>query len=335
MKFMTKNNCIIVITIISVLLLLFSQSVYDPSVYAKMQKVDDDNLSDVTGEALILEINATASAFASDISINNAEGDYLHFGPTAIGGSYGVGNTRVYSSQLADIGTVPGQTWILLGNLEFPAAGSSLGLNISNLSFIGHNWTGATRQRDNTLYTIGNVTISGFEYGHNVTGISPWLNLGSPPYIMYSANDDNGLEISSQMGGYISEVKLKWNNTAATTNAFTATGVYLYFGYGNDIASGNPAAWTSSLTEKMRLGGRMPGFNQDGSRNTANDRLMMAAINIGTSGTRSTIFMDMPMYGSIRIRNITMGSLNLGPLAIDEVVMYRNMVEWNLGAFAE
>jgi hypothetical protein len=337
LKAMTKDKFIIVITLISVLLLLFSQSVYDPSVYAKMQKVDDENLSDVTGEALMLDLNVTASAFASDMSINNAEGDYLHFGPTSIGGDLGVGNTRFYSSQLADIGSVPGQTWILLGNLEFPAgnfaSGNTLGLSIGNLSYIGHYYNGTTRVRDNTLYSIGNVTISGFHYGHNVYGITPWLNCGSPPYIMYSANDDNGLEINGQFGGYINQIRLNWNDVMSS---FTATGIYLYYdGQSNDIATGLPTGWSTVLNGKMLMGDVMQGFNTDGSLNAAKNRTVMAAINIGTSGNKSIIFMDLPMHGTIRIRNVNMGGFNMGPIAIDDVLFYRNMLHWDLNRFNE
>jgi hypothetical protein len=336
---MTKNNFIMVITLISVLSLLFSQSVYDPSVYAKMQKVEDENLSDVTGESLYLEINATVSAFASDLSINNAEGDSLHFGPTAIGANYGVGDTRIFSSQLADVGSVPGQTWILLGNLEFPASngigGNSLGLNISNLSFVGHYWNGATRVQDTTLYSIGNVTIEGFHYGHNVYGITPWFDQGDAPFIMYSANDTNGLELRSEFGGYINQVKLNWNSAMSS---LTASGIYIYYGFGslaNNIPYGNPASWSASLTGKMKLGGQFPTYNTSGSVLNVTGWTSMAAVNIGSSGGRSIIFMDLPMHGSIRVRNLNLGGLSLGPVAIDDVVFYRNMLEWDLGRFTE
>jgi hypothetical protein len=330
---MTKDNFIRVITLISVLLLFFSQSVYDPSVYAKMQKIEDDNLSDVTGEALFLELNATVSAYVTDLSINNNEGDSLHFGPTSIGqnasGTYYP--TRIYSSQLADLGSVPGQTWILLGNLEFPYAtgGNSLDAYFSNVSLTGHYapYSGGTLF---ALQTIGNVSINGFQYGHNVYGVTPWLNCGDPPFVMYSANDDNGLEIRAEYGGYINSVIYRWNSGGS---ALTLSGIYVFYGYGNGAsADGNPNNWSASLTGKMKIGGQFPTYNTGGAVQAAT-RTAMAAINIGTSGTRSIIFMDLPMHGSIRIKNLTLGGTSFGPVAIDDAVMYRNMLEWNLNAF--
>jgi hypothetical protein len=331
---MTKDNFIRVITLISILLLFFSQSVYDPSVYAKMQMIEDDNLSDVTGEALYLEINATVSSWVTDLSINQNEGDSIHLGPSWIGQNSAnvFYPTRIYSSQLADLGSVPGQTWILLGNLEFPysTGSNTLDAYFSNLSITGHYAPYSSNNRF-TLQSIGNVAINGFQYGHNVYGITPWLNCGDPPFIMYSANNDNGLELRSEFGGYINSVVYRWNSGTTTASALTLTGIYLFYGYGNaGSVSGDPNAWSASLTGKMKLGGSYPTYNTGG---TIGSTTVMAAINIGTSGTRSIIFMDMPMHGSIRIKNLNFGGTSFGPIALDDVVMYRNMLEWNLNAF--
>jgi hypothetical protein len=335
LKAMTKDNFIRVITLISILLLFFSQSVYDPSVYAKMQKIEDDNLSDVTGEALFLEINATVSSYVTDLSINQNEGDSIHLGPSWIGqNSAGTFYpSRIYSSQLADLGSLPGQTWILLGNLEFPytTGGNTLDAYFSNLSVTGHYapYAGGTTF---ALQSLGNVAINGFQYGHNVYGITPWLNCGDPPFVMYSANDVSGLELFTEFGGYVNQLTYRWNSGTTTASALTLSGIYLFYGYGNSGGtSGNPAAWSASLTGKMKLGGSYPSYNTGGG--VSGTRTIMASINIGTSGTRSIIFMDMPTHGSIRIRNLNLGGLDLGPVALDDVVMYRNMIEWNLNAF--
>jgi hypothetical protein len=327
-KAMTKHNFIRVIILIAVLLLFFSQSVYDPSVYAKMQMMEDDNLSDVTAESLMLEINSTVRAYASDFMINNQEGDYLRTGEISLGGSNGSQYTRLMSNQLADVGSVVQQTWILLGNLDFPyvSGGNTLGLYVSDLSFVGHVYSGGTRVQDTTLYHLGNVEITNFNYGHNVTGVTPELNQGDPPFVMYSANETNGLEIRSEVGFYIGRIKYAYN----TASALTVSGIYIYQGYGNDLANGNPDLWTSPIVGKARLGGDFPTYNTGGTNIAGANVTTMDAINIGSSGGSSYIFMNFPVHGSLRIKNITMGTTTFGPAAIDDAVFYRNMLIWDL-----
>ncbi len=332
---MTKENFIRVIILISILLVFFSQTVYDPLVFAKMQKIEDDNLSDVTAEALFLDINATAFITSDSISVNNNEGDYLQLAGVQIGqnssGTYYP--TRIYSSQLADLGSVTGQTWILLGNLEFPYTATAGGNTLDAFAQIYVRGHYPRHLPTTTMFTqyIGNLYIQGFQYGHNVYGITPWLDCGDPPFMMYSANEVNGLELRSEFGGYVNQIIYRWNTN---NRALTASGLYIFYGYGNGAATqGNPAEWTSSLTGKMKLGGAFPVYNTGGGVTSAAGRTAMGAINIGTSGTKSIIFMDMPMHGSIRIRNLTLGTRSFGPVAIDDAVFYRNMLEWDLKAF--
>lgn len=331
---MTKDNFIRVITLISILLLFFSQSVYDPSVYAKMQKIEDDNLSDVTGEALYLELNATVSGFATSVTVNNNEGDFLQLANVQIGQNAGGAYypSRIYSSQLADLGSVPGQTWILLGNLEFPYSTGGNTLDACAIINVGGHYPNYGAGSVSFYQGIGNLFIQGFQYGHNVYGVTPWLDCGDPPFIMYSANDDNGLEIRSEFGGYINNVLYRANTSG--TQGVSLTGIYVFYGYGNTAyATGDPNGWSSSLTGKLKVGGALPTYNTGGTVANETGRTAMAAINIGTSGTKSIIFMDMPMHGSIRIRNLTMGAYSFGPVSIDDAVFYRNMLEWDLNAF--
>src|SRR5208283_424061 len=70
-KFLPSHNFVRIITFISIFLLFFGVSVYAP-VYAKMEAMDEDSLSQVEGqEGVTLGLNLTVSTVVTGFSFGN------------------------------------------------------------------------------------------------------------------------------------------------------------------------------------------------------------------------------------------------------------------------
>ncbi|MFA5323932.1 MAG: hypothetical protein WC373_14770, partial [Smithella sp.] len=246
---MKKYNFIRVITFISVLLLFFAQSVYDPSVHAKMQKIEDESLSEISGESLYTGFNWTVRAVASNglsIGDGTTSPDSINIGYLEIGqGNTMGGNFSLNTTMRWDIGSSGGQVWHLGGGFVFPSNPDGLGVFMSNNIWV--------RINNGTPVTIGYYAqLLGLYVGQNVTSAAPALYpfVGSSydsPWILISnhGGDNAGFKFYGEVGAYLKNLVYAWNNNPSTSTSVITSGVYVY-GLMNETISNptSPGSWT-------------------------------------------------------------------------------------------
>ena len=307
-----------------IILLIFSVSVYDPSVYAKMQVMEDDHLAQIEGEAgVTLGLNLTVRSVANNISISNGTGagmnDAINLGlPTSTSGSVFIGdgadpslNFSVSTNIISDIGTSGGRTWLSTSGVMLPSSANGIGVKINQLN----------AKVDGTIYNLGpNLTsgspsllITGIFMGRDVTqvgatAITPTLTGTSPMYTRIGVHDGSagkkaGVSFYSETATYIRHLRWDWGEGGYADDQLNISGIYLYGYADTDIGMDNNN-WGTTMTGNMKIG----------HNGTAVD---YATIDVGSNGSPSgTILrLSMPNSGNMRIKNFTMGSDNFGSIA--------------------
>jgi hypothetical protein len=330
---MIKYNFIRVITFISILVLFFAQSVYDPSVHAKMQRMEDENLSEINAAALDIEMtNLTVRSVVTDLfrlKDGQAPYDSVNIGSMEIGnGTAGTGFT-INAMMSWDLGAKDdtGQTWILGTNMFFPYNNRGLGIIANNLYF-GDNGTATTL---GNYLPIGNsLIVKGISFGQDVTA-TPSLNASfvSPftaPWVIISSegSSNRGLEFYSELAGFVDNVTYYWNNNINDASSLRISGVYIY-GMTNEVAGGDSSAWTTR-NGAMKLGGSYPTYNVTTGAATGSTDTLYGSIDVGSNATNTKVFISLPTAGSVRVKNFWFGNRNWGPIAIDDLVFYTNKV---------
>jgi hypothetical protein len=318
---MTKYNFIRVATFITFFLLFFAASVYDPAVYAKMQTLEDDALERVDADGMFIDFNITVSAVANQgIRLDNgdASSDYIDMAFVEIGNGTHLGNVGLKTTMCWDIGSADNQAWLLGGNVYLPTTAAGMGLIANGISY---SIAGGTAQ------ILGNLTMNGLYIGQNVIpAVGSSLIPGSTPWILISSSPASGIEFRAEMAAFIHEAKFAWS-TSGAANVLTASGIYV-FGMVNAPATPHDASdWPATLTGVTKLGGAdFPTFNQDGTGNAtlvATKVFMNIGANASVSGT-SRVRLDIPAMGSIRVRDFNFHGLDMGPIALDSVILYQN-----------
>ncbi len=322
---MKKYNFIRVITFISVLLLFFAQSVYDPSVHAKMQKIEDESLSEISGESLYTGFNWTVRAVANgglSIGDGTTSPDSINIGYLEIGNGTAGGNFGINTTMRWDVGSSGGQVWHLGGGFVFPSAATTEGMGlIANNIFVRIN-------NGTAVYLGTNVILKGFYFGQAVTSATPDFMpfAGSSydsPWILISnhGGDNAGFKFYGEVGAYINSLTYSWNGTRSVA----ASGVYVY-GLMNETISNptSPGSW-SNRNGMTKIGGDFPTYNTSGAVSGSTSRY--ATVDVGTnSAGKTALSLNLPMAGSIRISNVSFGALNWGPIALDDIIFYTNRV---------
>jgi hypothetical protein len=339
---MLNQNFIRVYVFILIIFLLFSVSVYDPSVYAKMKVIEDDDLAQIEASTgITIGLNMTVRSVANSISINNGINDSINFG-TVSGSSpnvfIGLGtdptqNVSIVGNFDQDVGTLGGVTYLRQRFTEgIPGvAGSNAGLGIKINDF-NANIDGTTRWLGNLqirgIYMGVNVTSTSTPYGTNVTSALLPGTLGMETWIRPHASH-TGIEFWQSQALYIHDLTWTLNSGGS---AVVVSGIYMY-GANATIPSGDPTGW-----------GALTGVSQIGHNGTSRD---WAQIDIGSNGsTNGTILrISMPQYGSMRIKNITLpnnninspvpnSSNNFGPNCSDNMQINRLLLTIrNLGVY--
>lgn len=330
---MKKFIFIRVAAFIMVLTFVSAQSAYGPSVHARMQKMEDEHLAEINATALNIDLNLTVRSVAGGGTVTGmsfaqprtTNPDSINIGYLALGGSGGVGSTKIDTTLSFDLGPHPdsGLVWIMGTNVTFPAAGNTLGLLAQNI-FV-QNEGGARRY-------LGNLTVGGISFGQNVvTGaahnLTPTFSQGlhTPWFIISghgSAVNDDGLTFFGEFAGYVNNIRLQYRGSAAT-ESMQVSGLYIYGMMNQTIGSEN-----ANKIGSMAVGGSFPlypnAYSYDASGNTP---LLYGSIDLGTgSGNNTVLRMNLPMKGSIRVRDFSLNGTSFGALAIDDVVFYKNQV---------
>lgn len=330
---MKKRGFVRTLTFISVFMLFFAQSAYDPAVHARMQKMEDEHLASVDAAALNLDLRLTARAVAGDgyspgltLSEAGGAGDSINIGYMVLGN--GLTNAGTFSTNTTmswDIGalTSTGQRWLMGTNVTFPSS-AGMGLIANDIYY---------RDGGGTARYIGNAIISGLYFGRAMTSVSPNLSPSftsglTAPWVIISNHggsdgSDAGFALYSEVAGYVDRVRIQYRGSA-DAQAVTATGLYIY-GLMNQTAGGDPGTW-STRTGSQKIGGSFPYYNATGDL-TADGATgtYYASIDVGST-TANTAFLrlSLPMSGSIRLRNFNFNGNNWGPFAIDDASFYIN-----------
>jgi len=324
---MKKRGFVRTLTLITVFMLFFAQSVYDPTVHARMQKMEDEHLASVDGAALNIDLRLTARAVAGDgytpgMTLSETSGDSVNIGYMVLGN--GLTNAGTFSTNTTmswDIGalTATGQRWLFGSNITFPSS-AGMGLIANDIYY---------RDGGGTARYIGNATISGLYFGRAVTSVSPNLSpsyqagggtLTAPWVIISNHGTTNaGFELFSEVAGYVGQVGL----VVRGTQGFTASGLYIY-GLMNETAGSDPGTWGTRLYS-LKLGGPMLYYNWGDVTPDGMTSDLHAAIDVGSTATNSAfLYMSLPMAGSVRLRNFNFNGNNWGPFAIDDATFYIN-----------
>lgn len=339
---MKKYNVLIVITFISILVMFFAQSAYDPSVHARMNKMEDESLSDVTATALDLDMNLTVHTVVDTLfrlrdNAGGGTGNSLQFSRVEMdNGTTGTG-VNIRTTLSWDLGSSSSKTWIIGTNMTFPYH-----TNANDSTGMRTLLTRPSVTVGGSQYTIGNtIEISGITSGYDVsslfgTAVTPaldttwdtgflsgWLFISSE-----GASGGRGLEGYGQQAAYINRIRYQWNDSGA---ALTASGLYIY-GLANEYASGTPGTWSTRMGS-ARIGGSFPTYNlTSGTPTGAGTEELYMSADVGSGATGaigSRVRLDIPMAGGIRLRDFTMGTQSFGPLALDGAIFYKQEIQFH------
>jgi len=328
---MLKINFIRVITFISILVLFFAQSLYDPSVHAKMQKMEDESLSEVDAAAINLELNMTVRSVIDNGLSLKASDSSSEIKFTAMELCNGTPGTPVNLNAIMswDIGSTDSRTWLLGTNIILPVNNTTgLALFANNPVFVTHG--GTTLPMGNSM-AMDNVAIGGYA---NVsrTNLNPgYLSSFTAPWVIISSAGSNamGLQFYGEVAAYIGALRYRWNNNM---DSVTASGIYVY-GMMNQIApDGDASTWTAQgdRTGAAKLGGSYPYYNVTSGAVVSNTTtIYYNSIDIGSTSTQTRIFMNLPIMGSIRVRDFSIGGTSFGPFALDDIVFYKNQITFH------
>ncbi len=360
---MRKYNLIKVIALILLLAFFFAQSVYDPSVHAKMQSIDDEGLSEINAKALDIDFtNFTVRAVVNDLfRLKDSQGynattsryssydsiviDKLEIGQGDSTNGVIIGPTNLSTTMSWDIGSTATQTWLLGSNIIFPAPGNGMSAVASNV-YLGVNGTSAFTSNGTPLFIANRLMIANVSVGQTMTSLTPdlspnWQTPFSAPWIIISSEGTaggRGLEFYGEVAGHIEQIRLDWQTTdPADSTSLRANGMYIY-GLMNDIpdtggsASNATAGGWGARTGAFKLGGLYPTYSVStgADQGAANAVFMYCSIDVGTRttsvGLSSGVRMNLPFAGSIRLKELHLGTMNFGPLALDDIVFYRSEV---------
>lgn len=329
---MKKYNFIIVITFVSILALVFAQSVYDTSVHAKMQSMEDDHLADVDAAALDMDMNLTVRTVSGLVrwKDNNTPGA-IQFGSVTMDNSAG-DPIRIQTMLSWDLGSTSTKTWILGSNMMFPgSAYPGARVIITNPNVVSSA---------GTTFSLGNhILINGIAVGQDVTSVTPqldtqWLDpdgTGSAPafqtawqILSSEGSDMRGIESYGEIAAYINKIQWDFGEGGFADDQINVNGLYIY----GMMQQSTPEAtntWTTR-TGAAKLGGVYPYYNVTTGTIVGQTEQYYCSADVGSDGTNSRPRLNFPTAGSVRAREFVFGSRNFGPIGVDDLVLYKSQL---------
>jgi hypothetical protein len=301
-----------------IVFILISSFFFPPSLYAKMQVMSEDDLTQIDAEngitialntniylqaasvGLYTDLNKTSGIFLSSLFIGDDTGTYGS--PVAF---------NVNSSVLLDVGTTAGRTWINISgenifnpvSITIGAGAAGTGIHIVDIN-----------QDLGDLYIKGlfmGRTLTNGTSGYTPPGNTQTFTMGESPYIRISGHGSasRGLDLYASMNLYIDSLEYRYR-PASTTNEVLVSGIYACNSFSGTVQT--PSTWVAS--GNLQLGLYHP------ANYPAAD--YPVTIDVGTSGGQTNLNLNLPLSGSIRVNDLIMDSTHdLGPIAIDGVVM--------------
>jgi hypothetical protein len=298
-----------------------------PSVYAYMQVMSEDDLTQVDAKNGITVVPSTdvyLQATSIGLYTTSGETSGILFPRVIIDetGNYSSPDPYTVASTTLelDVGTTSGKTWlnisgiriynpmaITIGQADGTQGNDNLGINMVDNS--------------NTRY-IGNLLIRGIFMGRTLTngttGYSPPGNtntftMGSLPSITVTAHSTQGLDLYASLNAYIDSLELRYR-PASSTVEFHIEALYACSSFTG--AAEDPSTWVGS--GNLKIGN----FTDPATGST-----VYATMDVGTLSGKTYLNLNLPLSGSIRINDFWMdNTYNLGPIAIDGAVIKKTNV---------
>ena len=311
MKLVLNHNFVKISTFILIFSLFFSLSVY-----ANIQAISEDDLAridaetgitiDLTNTSVYLKVASfglystynTSGILLSNLLIDDGTGSYAS--PVAF---------NINSSVLLDVGTTADRTWL---NISGPRIYNRVGITIGTGAYTGVTIVdNGTNDRN-----LGDLQIRGLFMGRDLPSTSPppGYNGGvnftgtTPLSIMIAAHaSGEGIDLITSMSLYVDS--LTFINSSTANNRMTVSGIYICSSSGGNPQT--PSSWTPSGN-----------LNIGNFTDPATGNLVYAAIDVGTTGGKTYLNLNLPLSGSIRIKEFKIDNAhNFGPFAIDNLVI--------------
>jgi len=327
---MKKYNFIIVITFVSFLALFFAQSVYDTSVHARMQRMGDDHLADVDAAALDIDMNLTIRTTTDLVRWkDNLTPGALQFGTVTIDNGTDGTPMRLNTMLSWDLGSADStlfenKTWILGSNMMFPG-GTYPGQRVLITNPAVVLTSGATR-------SLGNhIVLNGIAVGQDVTAVTPQLDttwgfgrITSWQIISSEGSGVRGLESYGEIASYINHIQWDFGEGGFADDQINVRGLYIY-GMMQQSTPEGTVTWTTR-TGSTKLGGVFPYYNVTTGTIAGSTEQYYCSADVGSDATNSRPRLNTPMAGSIRAREFVFGSRHFGPIGVDDLIMYKQMM---------
>ncbi|MCX5848815.1 MAG: hypothetical protein NTW65_05155 [Deltaproteobacteria bacterium] len=313
---MLNFNFMRVVTFIVILLLLFAPSVYDPSVYAKMKAIDEDELSKIEGQAgITISLGLSANANVTVASLTGAGTNAINLPLLTINGDSAAGKFGISTNLLLDVGSSGTKTWLFMNGIALPSTAS----NGINLSAVNVNVVAGGNSR-----TLGNLTVNGLYMGRDVTIAGTTHNYTTTPLWMQlsQSSGGSGLEGYMTQGGYTGRIQLTYRDTP---RSFDVQGLYIYAATpGTYNASEDWTTWVPN--GNMNIGGSsFTTYWQNGD--IRGSIATIANVDIGRSATANVLRLKLPMMTTIKVRSMQLESgRSWGPICLDNVIFYRQEI---------
>lgn len=320
---MLKHNFIKTIAFI-LFLIMFSAS----SVFAKMQVMNEDDLTQIdaeTGITMALDTNIYLQATSIGLFTTSGETSgillpYVLIDNSTTGGNFNSpASFNINSTIVLDIGTTSGKTWLNIS-----------GINIYNPIGVTIGTADGTQANDNRGITIvdnsntrylGNLLIRGIFMGRTLTngtsgytppGNTQTFTMGSLPSVTLSPHATQGLDLYASMNMYINTLEYRYR-PADSTNEFKISGIYACTSFTG--APETPSTWVGS--GNLKIGNFA--YNQSYSYSLGSiTTTLYGAMDVGSSGGKTYVNLSLPMTGSIRVNNFQLdNTFSIGPIAID------------------
>ncbi len=315
---MLKNKFIKIIAVI-----LISSFVLSSSVYAKMQIMSEDDLTKIdaeTGITIALNTDIYLKATSIGLFTTTAETSGIVLPNVVIDGTLDTVSdnytnpsaVNVNSTLVADVGTASGKTWLNISGLNIynPIGLTSKGIYIED---------GANDRILGDLYLRGvfmGRTLTSGTPGYTPPGNTQTFTMGSLPSITVAAHAGGGLDLYASLNAYINTLEYRFR-PADSSNEFKVSGIYACQSFTG--APEYPSTWVGS--GNLRIGNFAYNTSYAYSLGSITTPLY-ASMDVGASGGKTYLCLNLPLTGSIRVNDFRMDSAgSFGPIAVDGMTM--------------
>lgn len=281
--------------------------------HAQMSEVSDEELSSISAQA---GINANYGDFGVNITT-----DSIRYSDTDTGSWIELNNFAISG---------PGGYFLLDCPVDYPMTvdvGSGPTTDGYTRTLVQYQLSDHINPR---TWTVGNLVFCNQDLGSLTFDTSTV----EPSIYRVASHLDAGTS------GIDFEYLTKWRtqdftyaySTAATGNTLQLTGLNLAETVTGDPTS-DPATWVYNGTFRIGdiVGGNIDVDDDASNAALPNPATIDIATDTSTTPTNTSVYLNLPMKGSIRVANVNLGGTDFGPIAIDGITAHRFGVRFNPG----